>query len=362
MKRKLRRQRVQTRTTCKRVRTTTLPSPNQTFFYYIIQYLSKINLKSNQNSKHDYIHIPNFVNNQFTKHQYIVIIAIHVKYSKSSPCLVASFFSSMAQIQIQSETQHPKACFLCYFGVSRPEKSFKVVQPNNKKSWFRLKKPATKRTVPIHEKTNRQSNGKIHLLVQIQMVLFSYKLFFTTGRKQTSVINDQTASFDEIPIIVKVAPKEILQKTRYSFDHVDSPPSQKRRKIDAIITGFSQPGSPDVKSISGRTATLSRIQSVSLPDPTRRRQKHDPVVGLLIILMTLVVLLIWGKACAILCTSAWFYFLPLFRPNYSSTDENILVKSSESDSGDPDLNAEKCKKRVVLEGFLRRNFHRGALM
>ncbi|KAK3222406.1 hypothetical protein Dsin_009431 [Dipteronia sinensis] len=257
--------------------------------------------------------------------------------------------SSMAQIQIQSETQHPSACFLCCFGVSRPEKSFKVVQSNNKKSWFRLKKPATKRTVPIQEKTNRQSNG----------------------RNPSSIIKNQMASFDESPIIVKVAPKEILQKTKNSFDHVDSLPRQKRRKINAIKTGFSQPGSPDVKSIPGRTATLSRTQSVSLPAPTReklgsnkttRRQKQEPVVGLLIILMTLIILLIWGKACAILCTSAWFYFLPLFRTNDSSTDENILVKSSSaSDSGDQDLNAEECKKRVVLEGFLQRNYHRGSI-
>ncbi|KAK0573202.1 hypothetical protein LWI29_004273 [Acer saccharum] len=254
--------------------------------------------------------------------------------------LLGSFdLSSMAQIQIQSETQHPNACFLCCFGVPRPEKSFKVVQSDNKKPWFRLKKGATKRTVPIDsapaEKTNRQSNGKKFIIP-----------------KKTRHESLQNITFEN----------------RNSFGHVDSP-KQKRRKIDAIKNGFSQPGSPDVKSISGRTATLSRTQSVSLPAPTReklgsktttrRRQKHDPVVGLLIILMTLVILLIWGKACAILYTSAWFYILPLFRTNYSSKDESILVKSSVSDSVDPDLNAEECKKRVVLDGFLQRNYHRG---
>ncbi|MCD7446252.1 hypothetical protein HAX54_048450 [Datura stramonium] len=67
-------------------------------------------------------------------------------------------------------------------------------------------------------------------------------------------------------------------------------------------------------------------------------EKHnfDSVIGMSILMVTLIIMLFWGKFCAILCTSAWFYFLHKLRANNN------------------DVNSNECKKKVVLNGFLQR--------
>lgn len=159
-----------------------------------------------------------------------------------------------------------------------------------------------------------------------------------------------------------------------------------RRKIDAIRNGSSnQPGSPDVvakpkppprarttDSNAGKAATLKH--SVSMPVPARHKRanqlssksrvvpkktgrddnamvvnKFDPVVGMSIIVVTLIIMFIWGRLCAILCTSAWLYFVPRLRA--IKNDDAATMKID----GDLDLNSQEYKKRVVLEGFLERD-------
>ncbi|KAL3830641.1 hypothetical protein ACJIZ3_019443 [Penstemon smallii] len=75
--------------------------------------------------------------------------------------------------------------------------------------------------------------------------------------------------------------------------------------------------------------------------------EFEPKVGALIIMVTLIVMLIWGKVCAILCTAAWYYFLPRFRANY--------VMKLENGSKQIDFDSPEYKKKVVLQGFLERN-------
>lgn len=83
-----------------------------------------------------------------------------------------------------------------------------------------------------------------------------------------------------------------------------------------------------------------------------RVEKFDPVIGISIIVLTLVIMLIWGRLCAILCTSAWCYFLPRLR------DAAALAKRRRSGSDDSafvrDLKSESYKRKVVLDGFLGR--------
>lgn len=75
-------------------------------------------------------------------------------------------------------------------------------------------------------------------------------------------------------------------------------------------------------------------------------KKLDPLVGMSIVVMTLMIMLLWGKLCAILCASAWFYFVPRLR---SEDDvKNGLIQREFN------LDSEDYKKRVVLEGFLER--------
>ncbi|XP_009351728.2 flocculation protein FLO11 [Pyrus x bretschneideri] len=98
------------------------------------------------------------------------------------------------------------------------------------------------------------------------------------------------------------------------------------------------------------------------------RKNLDPLVGMSIILVTLIIMLVWGRLCAILCTSAWFYFIPRLRSAAAATATaadgfGSPHHNSVSNVNTPralDMNSEECKKKVVLEGFLERN-HRNII-
>lgn len=139
------------------------------------------------------------------------------------------------------------------------------------------------------------------------------------------------------------------------------------RKMKSAVIRTSQPDSPAPDMIKSK-AKLSH--SVSLPSPAPRKwfgrttpseviskelgggnnEKFDPVMGMSIILITLIIMLFWGRLCAILCTSAWLYFYPLLRKQ----DINTKAKLS-------NLNSEKYKKKVVMEGLLERTKHPATL-
>nr|XP_033508149.1 uncharacterized protein At5g23160-like [Nicotiana tomentosiformis] len=64
-----------------------------------------------------------------------------------------------------------------------------------------------------------------------------------------------------------------------------------------------------------------------------------------------------NKVCAIICTSAWFYFLPRFRPK----NKAVVAGKNGGVAGDVDINSDEYKKKVVLEGFLERNHRSGVV-
>ncbi|XP_038995547.1 uncharacterized protein LOC120119800 isoform X2 [Hibiscus syriacus] len=101
-------------------------------------------------------------------------------------------------------------------------------------------------------------------------------------------------------------------------------------------TGSSLPGSPMIK----HKKTPTRLShTVSLPVPERSQRAgspriHDPislgqknnksiarfesVMSISIIMVTLITTVLWGRLCAILCTSAWLYVCPHFRTRSNS--------------------------------------------
>ncbi|XP_075089168.1 uncharacterized protein LOC142170735 [Nicotiana tabacum] len=118
-------------------------------------------------------------------------------------------------------------------------------------------------------------------------------------------------------------------------------------------------GSPQDKHEISRTVSLPppKLNKQPTPTPTNRdkvdeekdttfnKGHFDSVIGMSILMVTLIIMLFWGKFCAIVCTSAWFYFLPRFRA------KNELVING----GNLDVNSKEYKKKVVLNGFLERN-------
>lgn len=110
-------------------------------------------------------------------------------------------------------------------------------------------------------------------------------------------------------------------------------------------------------SIVSPKTTKVLPHSISLPPPKAigggnggegggaTQGKLDPIVGLIIMMGTLVIMLIWGKFCAVLCTCAWLYMVPRLR-----TKENFRLNSSSLD-----FESVEYKKKVVLEGLLQRD-------
>lgn len=86
----------------------------------------------------------------------------------------------------------------------------------------------------------------------------------------------------------------------------------------------------------------------------------DSIIGMSIILVTLVIMMLWGKLCAILCTSAWFFIAP----RLVAAGEHSAVATAEErrpeSHNNLDLESVEYKKKVVLEGLLQRN-HRNVV-
>lgn len=83
---------------------------------------------------------------------------------------------------------------------------------------------------------------------------------------------------------------------------------------------------------------------------------HNIELGMSIIMVTLIIMLVWGRLCAILCTSAWLYFCPRFRTRANGNGSSGGGGGVESTQNlnDSYLNSKEYKKKVVLEGLLHR--------
>ncbi|XP_059448815.1 uncharacterized protein At5g23160 [Corylus avellana] len=313
----------------------------------------------------------------------------------------------MAKTQKKThQTKSPTTHFLrCCFGYSsgdsdqRPDEITRSDGQKKKTRWrwyspskFCMKNSGAK-TVPVEATLSEKANLKNKLPAsKSKSKSKSDKL--TASKPRAWVTNHQLPS--RIPVVVPVASDQAAQEKREEtaygptqniilekrdrVNHASKDDTcQKRcsfgRKIEAIRAGCSQPGSPEPKPKPTRPAAISHsaplleTKRVANPSSTIARgtvkksarkidgsaEKLDPLVGLSIIMVTLIIMLFWGRICAILCTSAWFYFVPRLR-NVTKSDD---VVEKNPNSLDQDYDSEEYKKKVVLEGFLERNHRIG---
>ncbi|KAJ8630814.1 hypothetical protein MRB53_024137 [Persea americana] len=115
----------------------------------------------------------------------------------------------------------------------------------------------------------------------------------------------------------------------------ESPPMKHRDGND--------PNGPPIKS---ETFVSARIQ---IPDeklvsetlqkspaaPEKRCGNYNPTTLLFLLVVSFSVLVVWGRLCAIVCTSTWLYFVP------RSVDETTKLQAREE---------RECQKKVVTEG------------
>ncbi|RWR84411.1 60S ribosomal protein L44 [Cinnamomum micranthum f. kanehirae] len=115
----------------------------------------------------------------------------------------------------------------------------------------------------------------------------------------------------------------------------ESPPQMKHRD-------GNESNGPPIKS---ETIVSARIQipseklvsetlQKSLAPPEKRRGNYNPATLLYLLVVSFSVLVVWGRLCAILCTSTWLCFVP------RSVDETTKLQAR---------GERECKKKVVTE-------------
>ncbi|KAL5731140.1 hypothetical protein ACHQM5_003898 [Ranunculus cassubicifolius] len=84
--------------------------------------------------------------------------------------------------------------------------------------------------------------------------------------------------------------------------------------------------------------------------------KSSSINGLYLLLVILMVLIFWGRICAIVCTSTWIYFGPFRRNNEveEEVEEVVVVVKPEV----KEMESREYKKRVIMEGLLERTHSR----
>ncbi|KAJ8759915.1 hypothetical protein K2173_010061 [Erythroxylum novogranatense] len=152
-----------------------------------------------------------------------------------------------------------------------------------------------------------------------------------------------------------VSNEKIILEHGKSLEHDGSPIDTNNKRLgfrqssDAIKTRSIQRDNQN----SGRPTSVShsisfRTRSIKKACQLGSRSS-DPMVGVSIITVTLLLMLLCGRVCAVLCTCAWFYFVPRLRTVVDPLDCDRKIGSIE-----PDLDSEEHKKRVVLEGLRKK--------
>ncbi|KAJ6682442.1 hypothetical protein OIU74_020643 [Salix koriyanagi] len=283
--------------------------------------------------------------------------------------------------------------FLGCFGFSRKRISFPEKKPNKidilaegeelKKqrsrfpwSWFCIKSRPGAKTVPLQSAVPESSNGTSNASMSEHQKTLSNR---ETPRLTPARVSSERTPEEKPGQTWYRSEQDIILGNGKPSDPAENPVDDKcrerlsfRRKIDAIRTGTSQPGSPEVKAKSIRIVSITRSasspllahkKSAAVPNTLGRSwvmagkprreddrpngKKFDPLIGMSIVILTLMILLIWGKLCAILCAAAWFYFVPLLRSEDDDVKNGLIP-------GEFSYDSEEYKKKVVLEGFLQR--------
>ncbi|KAL3651047.1 hypothetical protein CASFOL_007450 [Castilleja foliolosa] len=242
----------------------------------------------------------------------------------------------------------PISCFSfagC-FGFCHEERDSNIAKTNDKK----LVKHGT-----------RTSSGR----ARARTVPVSQPMVLGGSSEEVRVVEGMETSDDRIIVAPQIQSQQISNKKVHDM-------SKKNKKIcrsSQVMDSIKFDKNSSAQESSNKPVKI--LQSVSLSPPTRLKKNGgecggekpekggqpvnpagqlDPMVGALIMTVTLIVMLIWGEICAIICTSAWFYIIQRFRANNDILNINNLQNGLDN----IDVDSWENKRKVVLEGFLKR--------
>lgn len=87
-----------------------------------------------------------------------------------------------------------------------------------------------------------------------------------------------------------------------------------------------------------------------------KNRSNSSMNGLLLLLISLFMLVFWGRVCAIICTSTWIYFGPSFRQN--KEQEEVEAEITRKAEEVQEMGSRQYKKKVIMEGLLERTHSR----
>lgn len=163
--------------------------------------------------------------------------------------------------------------------------------------------------------------------------------------------------------------ESIIIEKRKTIDHSNSAEHLTNHK--KVSKKTTSAGATDDNSVLSRTSSAGKSQTKkkkpaaahSGVDSERNidsTRNQDFTYGMSMLMVILIIMLLWGRLCAIVCTAAWFYFLPRIRKNQEP--ETARRRNDGRVSNDVHhFSSAESKKKVVLDGFLERN-HRTTMI
>lgn len=120
------------------------------------------------------------------------------------------------------------------------------------------------------------------------------------------------------------------QETSKNLDQSDYGQRIISRSLSALATSSSASSASD--SLCTKCSSL-----ISITNPNER-DYYESNCGLFLMLISLLVLIFWGRVCAIFCTSTWLFLMPRW-----------TIKNNRIDELSPER-----KRKIVMEGLLSR--------
>lgn len=247
----------------------------------------------------------------------------------------------MAKIKTSSKSK--TSIFLCCFGSNNDSSSVKeanYISKEKSSSWFswrkiRIKMKSTSKTVPLEAS-------------------FSHVKAYSKSRSKLSstTLHKKSKTTPTNPPPLPQAPSPPHPATPYYS------PTQTRH--GPINTNNNITEEQIIRTTPTRPKRQERrLSSAAIQNHTTNknaRNSYDPIIGMSVLVVTLVIMIFWGRFCAILCTSAWLYFIPRFRDSVVVVDDDDHHDDAKMKSKNVvDLDSEEYKKKVIMEGLLGRN-------
>ncbi|KAK7349018.1 hypothetical protein VNO80_23845 [Phaseolus coccineus] len=263
----------------------------------------------------------------------------------------------MAKSKASSTHQHPSkpktSLFLCCFGSSHaldssPTKDSFPISDMKKKKKRKTKSTITSWFSWLRIRFNKKSS---HKTVPFESSITSHHHAHDskTKSKSKSTLPHKAQPPATTSPPPPTQPASVLPATPFYT------PTQTRHgvKHNAEDTRQQGRGSPAQAKRPPRRLPSTAVQTQT----TFKKGRNDGVVGMSVVAVTLVIMIFWGRLCAILCTSLWLYSAPRFQRIGGINDDG---NPKTTPSNDVDLDSEEYKKQVIMKGLLGRN-HRTVL-